>query len=299
MAPQQVETATEVPQDDWRNQNLSLTDLKERCVAREKANALKQAELDQLMQQLHEAEQQLAHSASIIPILETDAKDAEVERAEKTAEATTLKSTLADLKVRREETDHLLDAREAEMRETEEAVQMFENRETARAREVRVIEQRLQDTEEALRHKQRELARLEHTRDGQAAAIWWDRFSGTGGSSATSGPSGRSASTRQVEIPSDEDEDVAALALREPGSKARGDLRHDETEFMQFHSLALSIKLSLASSSSGGPRRTGSSLRNVSVADLWEDARRERLPRTEWRAFLNQRLFGPPVGSRR
>jgi hypothetical protein len=35
-------------------------------------------------------------------------------------------------------------------------------------------------------------------------------------------------------------------------------------------------------------------LRNIGVQDLWEQARRERLPRTEWRNFLQKRLIAAP-----
>ena len=219
-------------------------------------------------------EKRIMLASTAMPVLRADAANLEEERVYNEFRLKGLEESISQLKNRLREVQALLDTREAEAYETEEAVRTFESRGEARRRELGTTGNQLEAVECGMRRRQRELLRLERTRDGEATAIWWQSQS----------------QSQQRQKLLDEGGDAAALALRavprhglDDGHGSSGAAANaDAAEFAQFHSLALGVKLSLA----GRPQ-----LQNLTVQELWDEVRKERLPRAEWQAFLRRRLL--------
>ena len=277
---------------------LNADELRSRLKRREAANSFRMRELEELELALEHMESRVGSFAAATPVLELETTSLQATHAKNSTKVQELEARVTDLRDRLSETQMLLDEREAEVYETEEAVRTFENRERARLREIASANAQVRAVEAGMRSRQRELLRLERTRDGEATAVWWKSLHSSPGNEWSQGPLSKSHAARKprprpapgfASLDNDKDDgDVAALKLREERARASasgGALEKEETDFAQFHSLALGIKLALAGNAG---------LRNVGVQELWEEAKRERLPRTAWQPFLRRRLFVAP-----
>ena len=184
----------------------------------------------------------------------------------------------------------LLDEREAELYETDEAVRDFEarvlvrERETShrmgaqplrvplhvplrvplqvREREIRTVEHSLGCVQATMFQMQREIGRLESISSISDGATGEDDLGGG-----------------DEEARADRMLELRALKLRRaaagPGKAYAASAA--DSDYVHFHTLCLSIKLSL----SGQPR-----LRNVLIDELWEEAKRLDVPMSDWRSFV-------------
>ena len=239
--------------------NLRAAELQALLAKRQASNAIKARELDEMELALEQMEGRVASFAVATPVLEMEstALQETFEKNQKTL--STLESSVADLRNRLRETQELLEMREAEVEETEEAVCMFENREIARRREISSTSLAIKAAEDGLRRRQRELLRLERTRDSEATAAYWSSHqasqSGRGAHKASGQQGGGQGGARQPRrkptpgfavLDENEEGDAAALRLRAArvaASSAAGAISAEEADFAQFHSLALSIKV--------------------------------------------------------
>ena len=238
----------------------------------EAANAERRIEIDRVGSAMQAAEARVHESIVARPPLAAEVAQLEQALREVEVGNAQLRSKMAMRRSQLGEVQRLLDAREAELYETEDAVRECEGREHERARELAAIEAKLGETESLLACKQREL--MGHMALPDAATGAQRRHSGRAG----------------VDASSDDDDDEGmdqadARAMREV-ARRRDTPGGAQAGYVHFHTVCMGVKLSM----SGHGR-----LRNVRIDDLWEEARRQQLPRSEWPTFVRQRLLAPPT----
>ena len=233
------------------------------------SNAARRAELDLADAELANAHHQ--HSLAVaddamVPSEEVSALEGAIREAEEGG--ADFRAEFDERRQRMRAVAALLDAREAELYETEEAVRELDTKERSRDAEIARTAAQLRAVEAAIGSKQRELLHA-----------------------ATLSDSDRASSTLPSWAPApfggaDTELDVEVRALRRVARVARA--RHEgrgsvDTGYVHFHTLAMGIKLSMSEQ----PR-----LRNVTIDELWEDVQHRQLPQAEWRAFVRGRLVG-------
>lgn len=180
------------------------------------------------------------------------------------ADAAELRSHLAHKQTKLKYVQEMLDLREAELYETEEAVRELEAKETARARELAQTREQLARSESRLLARQAEAARAARMADGAASTVWRD-------------PAGFLLRRGQ----SDEaDPDAQARMLR---SSKSGKTDPAEAGYTQFHTLVMGVKLA------AGPANT--SVHSLLIDELWEEICRQRVPRSAWRGFVHEKAL--------
>ncbi len=186
----------------------------------------------------------------------------------------TLHDTLEARESREDILKEMAAAREEELREMSEAVEAYEGRVHARDRELAAVGEQLRLTEEAILSRQRELRRLESVGGIDALRLPYP----TAGDASV----GRGATSEQAR-----DDEVDRRALVE-AARARGVGGSDEEAagYVHFHTVAMSFKLSLCDRPC---------LLNRRIDELWEEAQLQRVPRSQWRSFLQARLVNGPI----
>ena len=237
---------------------LGTSELQALLAKRQTSNAMKTRELDEMELALEHMESRVASFAVATPVLEMESTALQEKFDKNQKHLQILEASVADLRNRLRETQELLEMREAEVSETEDAVRTFDNRERARQREISSTARAIKDVEDGLRNRQRELLRLERTRDSEATAAWWSSHQGgqsSAGAPKRSGQAEGQGGARQPRprpapgfaVLDEADEgDAAALKLRAARLNATSaGADPGQADFAQFHSLALSIKVTL------------------------------------------------------
>jgi hypothetical protein len=239
----------------------SVGELEDRLREREGENARMRVELEQATLELREMERRVVSQAQASPSGAAHVEDLQRQLDSHEETMATLHTSVSSKRERLKVVQELLDGREEELYETEEAVRVVERREQARTRELGAARAQLEATEHEMRRKQAELLRLSHVGDaGDARARTTPDWSP---SLRVRGAAGRS-----------EDGDVEARALREAAKVRSGGTSPGED-------------LSMADSYCAR-------LWNVRIDELWDEVRRQRLPRSDWREFALARLVAPP-----
>jgi hypothetical protein len=206
----------------------------------ESSNAQRTAEIEQVEAALRGSEERLQASLGESPLLAAEV--ARLEAAVRQAEegGAQLRAKLDERCARVGAVQGLVDARDAEMAETADVLRQVRLEHADRCAEVAAVEERVATVEALLAQKQRELARLTALPDSHAAR----------------GTAALAARRRGDEGAVDAEVDMRAL--RE-AARMRERRNGVGAEYVQFHTIAMGIKLSLASSEH--PRRQR--LRNV------------------------------------
>jgi len=165
----------------------------------------------------------------------------------------------------------LLDAREAEVYETEEAMREMEAKRTNRTRERRALLQQVKQVEALIGAKQRELVHLAALPDGVTPS--------------TISRAARWVGAEWSALDDGSDPDVEARTLRQIAKGRGGGGGSADAGYVEFHTVCMGVKLAM----SAHPR-----LKNVRIDELWDEARRRTLPRSEWHAFARERLLDVP-----
>ena len=228
-------------------------------------NAKKRLEIEKVSAQLDGMEAEALSSSNLAVHAATAAQvaSAEVRVARLEADAAAARVAFEARQERLQCAQELLDAREAELYETEEAVRSLEEREAARTKEVAATRSELASVESRLLQRTLEAARSGKMADGQAVSLW-------------TSPNALLRKGQGEET----DPDAQARVLRQAKS---GKADPAEAGYQQFHTLVMGFKLA------AGPQHQR--LRNLSIEELWEEVRRRRLPRSEWRGFVHEQLL--------
>ena len=226
-------------------------------------------ELDQLEAALREMDRRVVACAEASPL-----RAAEVAELQKHLDAheeasVQLQAAVAARRERLKVVQELLDGREAELYETEEAVRDFERKAHAR-RQLGAASAELSRVEGRMRARQRELMRLEDLASGGGAAARWDSPQRSRQPHAL--VRGRHRRRRR-----------GARVARRGELRGGGGAFAGDAGYVHFHTLCMGIKLAVA----GHDR-----LQNVRIDELWEEVRWRELPRSEWRDFAHRRLLG-------
>lgn len=199
-----------------------------------------------------------------------------------------LASLRAEFEARRtrlETVTSLLDGREAELYEMEEAVREYEARVQVRSKELGAIDEQLRYTEEAMRTRMREFVRLEAMSDAERpeppkAGGRWQNPSKT----ALPFPADPN-NAADVAADAAADSGVDEAALRESARvRNQGKTEDEIAGFHTFHAIAMSIKLTLCSQPF---------LRNLRIDELWELARAQSVPQESWKPWIRAQLVAP------
>jgi len=237
-------------------------------------NAQRRLEIDHVGTALGGLEQHAEAAGTLVLHAAASSEVSRLERqvASHEADAASVRVTLSARQGKLVAVQELLDAHEAELYETEEAVRVLEDREVARSRELLGTREQLRRTEARLAMRQREAARAAGMADGVGLSIW---------NPFVDAPDSKGG--RGDYEDGDEDADALARSLR---TAKVGQVDPAETGYTQFHTLCMGIKLA------AGPANTF--VRNLRIDVMWDEVTRQGVPRSEWRNFVHTYLLHAP-----